>query len=85
MRLSVLILSLSLLAGCSKPPVVFPCPPPHPVTRPSLRVNALTAQAAPDAVLEAYVLDLADWVGYSKELETLLDAYRPAPTVAPAK
>lgn len=83
MRWSALIFSLSLLAGCSKPLVVSPCPPPPPVSQPTLRTSSLTAQSAPASVLEAYVLDLADWVGYAKKLEGLLDAYRqtpPAPT-----
>jgi hypothetical protein len=53
------------------------------VSQPTLRTSSLTAQSAPASVLEAYVLDLADWVGYAKKLEGLLDAYRqtpPAPT-----
>lgn len=79
----VLALSLGLLAGCCKPPVVVPCPPPPPVSQPSLRVTALTPQSAPAQVLEAYVLDLAEWVGYAKKLETILNAYRPVPTTAP--
>jgi len=80
MRLFLPGCCLALLLGCFTPPVVIPCPPPPPVTQPTLRTAVLTSQTPADKVLEAYVLDLADWVGYGKRLEKLLDAYRPAPT-----
>jgi len=78
-----LCVGASLLVGCNKPPVVFPCPPPPVVTQPSLRTASLDPQSSPDQVTEAYVLDLADWVGYATQLQVALDAYRPAPSFPP--
>jgi hypothetical protein len=54
------------------------------VNRPILRTSSLTVASPQDQVLEAYVLDLADWVGYGLEQEKLLDVYRQnAPATAP--
>ena len=86
MRIFILACSLIPLLGCCKRVTVTPCPPPPPVIQPTLRTASLTAQTAPDKVLEAYVLDLAEWVGYGKKLGTLLDAYRPTtPPPAPPR
>ena len=83
MRRYMLLFSCVLLLGCCKKVVVTPCPPPPPVTQPTLRTSALTPLSPADRVVEAYVLDLADWVGYGKKLEALLDAYRTVPGPPP--
>lgn len=91
MRRFLVPLSLSiLLVGCSRPVIIQPaCPPPPPVTEPVLRSATLAPDADTVAVVEAYVLDLADWVSYGRKLSTLLDGYRlpappqPVPTAPP--
>jgi len=74
-----------LLVGCVKPATLpVGCPPPPLVTEPSLRSQALVPDSGTVAVVEAYVLDLADWVSFSRKLEALLDGYRsPSPSLPP--
>ena len=73
-----------LLVGCCKPPIIQPiCPPPPPVKEPVLRSANLTEGSGTVAVVDAYVLDLADWVSYARMLSKLLDGYRPPPPVLP--
>jgi len=83
-RLLVPVCLSIILLGCCKPVIIQPvCPPPPPVKAPILRSAVLPAGAQTVAVVEAYVLDLADWVAYARTLETLLDGYRPPPATAP--
>ena len=70
-------LSLAAALACRKPVYVpVPCPEPPPVQCPDLRVRKLAADASASEVFEAYTLDLAEYVGYSQQLEALLAAYR---------
>lgn len=69
------------LLGCTKP-VAVPCPEPPTIPRPTFRIHQLPQDASTAQVLEAYVLDLAEQVGYADQLEAILDGYRrkPAPS-----
>jgi hypothetical protein len=59
--------------GCCKPQLVpVPPPPPPRILRPALRIHALTPASTDAEILRAYVLDLADQVGYASQLEILL-------------
>jgi len=70
---TVLALYALLVVGCAhQQPIVVPAPPPARVARPALRVKTLPPTATETDVLKAYVLDLADQVGYADQLEILL-------------
>ena len=72
-----LALILLLFVGCNKPQVITaPCPKPPEIAAPVMRVKSLPSDASMQDVLKAYVLDLADQVGYAKQLEALLSAYK---------
>jgi hypothetical protein len=66
-----------LLISC-KPPVVItvPCPKPPEIVRPDLRIKKLRTESTTREVIEAYVLDLAEQVGYADQLESILSGYR---------
>ena len=70
---TILALCAVLAVGCAHPqPIVVPTPPPARVARPALRIKALPPTSTETDVLKAYVLDLADQVGYADQLEILI-------------
>jgi hypothetical protein len=77
MKAIYLIAPLLLVCMACKPTIItVPCPKPPAVVRPNLRVKELSQDATMQDILKAYVLDLADQVGYSNELEAILNGYR---------
>ena len=74
--IAFLICGLGLVAlstGC-KPPqtIIVPAPAPARIQRPPLRIKSVPATITTDDLLRAYVLDLAEQVGYADQLETLI-------------
>jgi len=68
------------LFACQKPQtIIIPQAVPVKVQRPPLRIKALPKDATTDQILRAYVLDLADQVGYADQLEILIWGPTPAP------
>lgn len=65
-----------------KVPVPVPCPPPEIPARPHLLSPDLPAAAPPDQVAKALIADLAAVMGYSAQLERILDGYRSAKATA---
>ena len=73
MKRIALTLAILAAAGCCEPKVItVPPPTPPRIQRPALRVKTLPPTATTAQVLEAYVLDLADQVGYADQLEVLI-------------
>lgn len=82
-----LLLFLFLSGGCSAfcrnyckkeamIPIPVPCPIPPVISRPHLPIADLKGPEAPDVVIRAYVLSVEELMGYSLELEILLNGYR---------
>jgi hypothetical protein len=84
-----LLLPIAILAvmGCKAPkpqvvvqrvevPVAVPCPAPPALTRPTSHVQALPPNASPDQQAKAIVADLASWIGYAVQEESILTGYR---------
>ena len=79
-------LFLPLLAGCAAEPVIrtveveipvaVDCPAPPAIARPALPLADITADSSPADVLRAYAATVEALMGYSLELEGLLDGYR---------
>jgi len=74
-----------LMAGCTPAvtmparveiPVPVACPEPPPVTRPKLPIATLPPNATADQYVRAVEGSLEALMGYSAELERLLDGYR---------
>ena len=64
---------LSFCTGCKPPqPIVVPAPTPARIPRPVLRIKSVPPTITTDDLLRAYVLDLAEQVGYADQLETLI-------------
>lgn len=80
------LLFLPLLAGCTSEPVIrtvevrvpvaAECPAPPSLVRPALPIADLTPESQPADVLRAYAASIEALMGYSQELETVLDGYR---------
>lgn len=81
-----LLLALPLLAGCAAEPVIrtveveipvaVDCPAPPALARPSLPIADLEPDSTPADVLRAYAATVEALMGYSLELEGVLDGYR---------
>jgi hypothetical protein len=85
-----LLALLFFLAGCcpeSRPeiryvtqrvevPVSVPCPAPPPADPPALAIEGLPPEAPPAEVLKAYAVTTEQLMGYSRQLEARLAAYR---------
>ena len=76
LKATVVVIAFLILIGglgCAQPQtLVVPAPPPARIARPALRVTDLPPTATEVEVLNAYVLDLVDQVGYADALEILL-------------
>ena len=80
------LLFLPLLAGCTSEPVIrtvevrvpvaAECPAPPSLVRPALPLADITADSSPADVLRAYAATVEALMGYSLELEGVLDGYR---------
>ena len=80
------LLCLPLLAGCAAEPVIrtveveipvaVDCPAPPAIARPALPIAGLTPDSQPADVLRAYAATVEALMGYSLELEGVLDGYR---------
>lgn len=83
------LICLPLLAGCTTEPVIrtvevevpvaVDCPAPPPLVRPALPIADLTPDSQPADVLRAYAATVEALMGYSVELEVLLNGYRETP------
>jgi hypothetical protein len=80
-----LALVLLLIAGCKPPtPVIqrvevmvpVPCPAPAVIPRPPLPIQQLKSGDPSVTVKRAYVATVEVLIGYARELEKQLDAYR---------
>ena len=75
MKKLLVIPVLALMTGCClfrKPEVVYvQAPPPPVVAEPVLRTAALPATATWVEIVQAYTLDLAEWVAYGRRLQIL--------------
>ena len=64
---------VSFCTGCKAPQtIVVPAPVPARIPRPVLRIKSVPPTITMDDLLRAYVLDLAEQVGYADQLETLI-------------
>jgi hypothetical protein len=70
----LLVLSLLIAIGC-KQPVATPCPKLPSPPDVALRVTQLAPDAPIEEVLKAYVLDLADQIGLSKQRKAIIEAH----------
>ena len=80
------LLCLPLLAGCAAEPVIrtveveipvaVDCPAPPALMRPALPLADIAADSSPADVLRAYAATVEALMGYSLELEGVLDGYR---------
>ena len=76
------ILAFALIVGCAKPIpqttyVPVPCPTPPIVTRPELPIKDLKLDDTIEMERKLWLATIQVLTGYCKQLETILDGYRP--------
>lgn len=71
-------LLLITVVGCCKPQAA-PCPRLPEPSRPELRVSKLPPDAPIEDVLQSYVLDLAEVLGWGRQMQVVIQSHNMVP------